>query len=77
MGKKAKNVAMSSKKRPVTETSRAINITTWIYTSLIVAVLSYALYHLTLIGAHLEWIYNPSALIEVERHVVNDSTSYQ
>lgn len=67
---------MSGKKGPVTKASNSISRNTLLYVSLIVAVLGYALYHLTSIGTHLNWVYNQST-IEVERYVMNDSISYQ
>jgi len=77
MGKRSKGTTASGKKASVTETSSHINKSTVICTSLVVAALAYALFHLFSNGAHLDWIYSSSASIQVERYVMNDSISYQ
>ena len=68
---------MSSKKFPVAGWSGFITKSILICSSASVAILGFALYNLFSIGAHLDWIYKSPTMIEVERHVMNDSISYQ
>ena len=76
MGKKPRSAVTNSKRLPAAENS-FITKNTLICSSVIVATLGYALYHLFPIGAHRDWIYGSPTTIRVERYVMNDSISYQ
>ena len=77
MGKKSKSVVTNGKKPQLAGKSTSITRNIPVCVSVMAAVLGYALYHLFSIGAHLDWNNSSLTSVEIERHVMNDSISYQ